>query len=133
MNIKTYIIAVCLVWLVALLTDYIGHHLIFSRVWNKFGAPPPVEPPHSEKASWNIAAAFIYALLFVQAYSLNFIGTGPTVGFQFGFLVGCLISIPPLVHRRAQQEIRWELEWIVPFITIAESGFAGIVAGWIFA
>ena len=40
MNIKTYIVSVCLVWLVTLLTDYIGHHLIFSRIWNKFGAPP---------------------------------------------------------------------------------------------
>jgi len=132
MEIKTYIVSIGIVWLTVIFTEYIGHHLIFSRVWKKFGEYPPVEVVGSEKVSWNLLAAFVYSVVFVQLYTLNFIGTGPTTGFQFGLLIGCIISLPRLLHERAHTPLRWELGIISPFITIAESGFAGILVGWLF-
>ncbi|MGD0339285.1 MAG: hypothetical protein ABSB78_10890 [Bacteroidota bacterium] len=132
MEIKTYIISIVIVWLTVVVTEYIGHHLIFSRVWKKFGKYPPVEEIGSDKMSWNLLAALIFSVVFVQLYTLNFIGTGPTVGLQFGLLIGCIISIPRLLHQRAHSPLRWELEIISPFITIAESGFSGILVAWMF-
>ncbi len=132
MEIKTYIISIGIVWLIVVVTEYIGHHLIFSRVWKKFGEYTPVEQISRDKFSWNMLAALFYSVIFVQLYTLNFIGTGPTVGLQFGLLIGCIISIPRLLNQRAHAPLCWELEIISPLITIAESGFAGILVAWMF-
>ena len=132
MEIKTYCISIGVVWLTILITDYVGHRRIFSGMRKKFGEDTPVVEPAPGTVSWRILAALLYSIFFVQLYTLNFIGTGPTLGMQFGLLVGCLISIPRLLHRRVRTPLRWELEIISPLITVAESGFAGILVGWLF-
>jgi hypothetical protein len=132
MEIKTYIVSIGSVWLTVVVTEYIGHHMIFAKVWEKFNEYAPARLFGSGSIFWNMLGILCYSVIFVQLYTLNFIGTGPTVGLQFGLLLGCFVSIPQLLHRRAHAPIRWELEIIPPLVSIAESGFAGIMVGWLF-
>lgn len=132
MEIKIYLIAVGVVWCIVFVTEYISRHLFFSRISMKSPESQPVQKTGDVQTAWRMAAALVYSLMFVQLYTMNFIGTGPTLGFQFGLIVGVLISIPRLLQKRARTPLRWEFELISPFILIAESGFAGILVGWLF-
>ena len=132
MNVQIYLLAILAVLLVLLIIEYIGYNSIFRNLRRKYVEFYPEEQQTGFLNRWRFLAILVSSILFVQLYTLNFIGTGPATGMKFGFVTGALVSIPRLFSRRGRMAVVWEYEIMTLMVTVTESIVAGIVIGWMF-
>jgi hypothetical protein len=115
MNTKKYILAVIVVFIVEEFLNWIIHGVILAPLYE---ATASIWRPLEEMNSmmWIMwIGDLIFSIFFVYIFTKGYENKGAGEGLRYGFLVGCLLSVPMAFSTYATQPIPFSLavQWLI--------------------